>query len=233
MADSSHSHERRANPLEIIGAWLHIWVPPRDAYVPPIPWKKLGIGLAAVLAITGVVLAITVPRIDEHKEQTAAANAEYKRKAVAKNRARITKLQAPRHGEAKALLPPAGALAAELATAKEQLMVQVEEDMYLDAKARAARGEMRMVRTPPACEHTPGTPTAGAIGVFDCFMVTNRIPKGKANPEGAIGYPFRAVVNYETFTYSWCKTELIPGEMLVLAPEDVTLLPKDCQGPKA
>lgn len=233
MAKSAHSHQRRANPLEIVGAWLHIWVPPVDAYVPPIPWKKLGIGLAAILAITGIVLAITIPRIDDHKQQTAAANAEYKRNAVAKNRARITKLQAARHGEAKALLPPAGALAAERSEAKAQLMVQVQNDMYEDAKARAARREMRMVRTPPACEHTPGTPTSGDVGVFDCFMVTNKIPKGSANPEGAIGYPFRAVVNYKTFEYDWCKTELIPGEMLVLAPEDVTLLPPACRGPKS
>src|SRR5262245_41006287 len=111
MAQSTHSHERRANVLEILGAWMHLWVPPRDAYVPPIPWKKIGIGFAAVLAVTGIALAIMVPRIDEHKEQTAAANAEFKRNAVAKNRARITKLQAARHGEAKALQPSAGALA--------------------------------------------------------------------------------------------------------------------------
>ena len=105
--------------------------------------------------------------------------------------------------------------------------------MFADAKARAARGEMKPVTTPPDCEHTAGTPTSGDVGVFDCFMITSRIPKGKRNPEGALGYPFRAVVNYETFTYTWCKTELIPGEMLVLAPKDVTLLPQDCQGPKA
>jgi hypothetical protein len=233
MAQSAHSPERRANPLEILGAWLHIWVPPRDAYVPPIPWKKLGIGFAAVLAVTGIALAIMVPRIDDHKAQTAAAKAEFKRKAVAQNRARINKLQAARHGDAKSLLPPAGALAAERAVAKQKLLVQVQSDMYADAKARAARGEMKMVTTPPNCEHTPGTPTSGDVGVFDCFMVTSRIPKGKANPEGAIGYPFRAVVHYDTFTYDYCKTELIPGEMLVLAPEDVTLLPKACQGPKA
>ena len=233
MAQSAHSHERRANPLEILGAWLHVWVPPRDAYVPPIPWKKIGMTFAAVLVVTGIALAILVPRIDDHKEQTAAANAEYKRAAVEKNRARINKLQQARHGEAKSLLPPAGALAAQRATAKQQLLVHIQEDMYEDARARAARGEMKMVTTPPKCEHTPGTPTSGDVGVFDCFMITSRIPMGKDNPAGALGYPFRAVVNYKTFEYDYCKTELIPGEMLVLAPEDVTLLPKQCQGPKA
>src|SRR3954468_11882215 len=98
--------QRRANLLEIIGAWLHVWVPPRDAYVPPIPWKKLAIGFAAVLAVTGIALAILIPRIDTHKEQTAAADAAYKRAASARNRARINKVQASHHGEASSLLPP-------------------------------------------------------------------------------------------------------------------------------
>ena len=233
MAQSAHSTQRKANVLEIIGAWLHLWVPPRDAYVPPIPWKKLGLGFAALLAVTGIALAILVPRIDDTKQQTAAEKADYKRRAVAINRARITKAQAPRHGEAKSLLPPAGALAAERAVAKQKLLAEMESDMYADAKQRAAAGEIRPVRTTPDCERTPGSPTTGNIGVFDCFMVTNAIPKGQANPAGAIGYPFRAVVDYRTFTYNWCKTEQIPGEMMVLAPKDVTLLPPECQGPKA
>src|SRR4051812_9326358 len=33
--------ERRANVLEIVGAWLHLWVPPRDVEIPPVPWRKL------------------------------------------------------------------------------------------------------------------------------------------------------------------------------------------------
>jgi hypothetical protein len=233
MADRAHSPQRRANPLEIIGAWLHVWVPPRDAYVPPIPWKKLGIGFAAVLAVTGIALAILIPRIDDHKARTAAANAEYKRNAVARNRARINKAQAPRHGEASSLLPPAGAPAAERAAAKEKLLAKLKDDMFADAKARAARGEMRPVKTHPDCQRTPGTPVTGDVGVFDCFMVTAYIPHGKRNISGAIGYPFRAVVDYKTFTYSWCKTEQIPGELLILAPKDVTLLPPACRGPRS
>src|SRR4051794_38918730 len=129
MAQRAHSEQRRANPLEIVGAWLHVWVPPRDAYVPPVPWKKLAIGFAGVLALTGIALALLVPRINSHKQQTAAEMAAHKRAAVAKNRERINKLQAAHHGEAKSLLPPAGALAAERAAAKTKLMAAVKQDM--------------------------------------------------------------------------------------------------------
>ena len=233
MPQSGHSqYERRANPLEIVGAWLHVWVPPRDAYVPPVPWKKLGIGFAAALVVVGIGLAIMVPRIDDHKDQTAAANAAFKQRAVANNRARIKEAQATHHGAATDLKPKAGALASEQASAKRALLTRMESDMYADAKQRAAAGKIHPVKTPPKCERTPGSPATGNVGVFDCFMITNVIPQGERNPNGALGYPFRAVVDYQKFTYSWCKTEQVPGEMMVLAPKDVTLLPAACRGPK-
>src|SRR3954454_6915707 len=138
MAQHAHSQfERRANVFEIVGAWLHIWVPPRDAYVPPVPWKKLGIGLAAVLDVSGIALAMLVPRINDTKTQTAAEKAAYKRHAVAVNRARITKAQTPRHGEAASLRPAAGAAAAAIGAAQQQLLARVEDDIYADAQARA------------------------------------------------------------------------------------------------
>src|SRR5690242_15367795 len=96
----AQTSERRANVLEIVGAWLHIWTPPRDARVPPIPWRKLAIGTGIGLVIVGIALAILIPRIDNHKEQTARADAAYKAAAVAKNRARINRSQAPKHGAA-------------------------------------------------------------------------------------------------------------------------------------
>jgi hypothetical protein len=229
---SAQTPQRRASILEIIGAWLHIWTPPRDARVPPIPWRKLAIGTGIGLVIVGIALAIMVPRIDDHKTQTAKANAAYKAAAVKHNRARINAAQKPKHGDARSLLPPAGALAADRAAAKLKLIDAVEADIFADAKARAAAKEMRPVIGPTTCDHTSGTPTDGDVGVFDCFVVTTRIEAGEANPAGVIGYPFRAVVNYKDFTYDWCKTEQIPGEMLILLPKDVTLLPPACQGPK-
>ena len=32
------------------------------------------------------------------------------------------------------------------------------------------------------------------------------------------GYPFRAVVDFQDFSYTWCKVEPIPGEKLVPEP---------------
>ncbi len=225
--------QRRANVLEIIGAWLHVWTPPRDAVVPPIPWKKLAIGFGIGALIVGIALAIMIPRIDTHKTQVAAQNAAEKRQALAANRARINREQAPHHGAATSLLPSAHASAAEQATARAALMDRVRADIFADAQARAAAGEMHKVFGTPDCQVTPGTTDTGAVGVYDCFLATRAIPAGTRNPPGAIGYPFRTVVNFKTYTYNWCKTENIPGEMMIQAPKDVTLLPAACQKPVA
>jgi hypothetical protein len=230
---SAQTPERRASVPEIIGAWLHIWTPPRDARVPPIPWRKLAIGTGIGLVIVGIALVIMVPRIDDNKEQTAKANAAFKAAAVAHNRARINKSQTPRHGEAQTLLPKVGAPAGEQALAKVKLLNAVEASIFADAKQRAAAGEIRPVIGPTTCQHVPGTPTEGDVGVYDCFVVTHKFNATDRSAKGAVGYPFRAVLNYKDFTYNFCKTEQVPGEMLVLNQKDVTLLPAACRGPKA
>ena len=105
----TQEQQRRASILEIIGAWLHIWTPPRDADVPPVPWRKLAIGAGIGAVVLGVALAVMVPRINEGKESRAAQERAKDARAAAKNRARINHVQRPQHGDAAALLPAAGA----------------------------------------------------------------------------------------------------------------------------
>jgi hypothetical protein len=225
--------QRRASIPEIVGAWLHVWTPPRDARVPPVPWRKLAIGAAVGVLIVGAALALLVPRIQTSKAERAAENRAAAARAEAANRARITRAQRPRHGDAAALLPAAGATLTEREAAREALLDRLEADMFADARERAAKGEMRPVTGPTTCERAPGSPASGAIRVFDCFIVTTRIEATERNLPGALGYPFRAVVDYSDFSYTWCKAEQVPGEMLVLLPDKVVLLPPECRGPKA
>jgi hypothetical protein len=225
--------ERRASIPEILGAWLHIWTPPRDRQVPPVPWRGLAIGAGLAVLILGAALAFAIPRIDDAKQERAAANRAQAARNEALNRARITRAQRPRHGDAATLLPAAGATPIERESAREALLDRLEADMFADARERAARGEMRPVSGPTSCERAPGSPSSGDVRVFDCFIVTTEIKATERNPRGALGYPFRAVVDYGDYTYTWCKAEQVPGEMLVLLPNKVVLLPPECRGPKA
>ena len=225
--------QRRASTLEIVGAWLHIWTPPRDASVPPVPWRKLAIGAGIGVVLVVAALAVIVPRIDDSKDRDAAAFRAQQARNEAANRARITRAQRPMHGNARGARAGRGRVADRARGGAREPHGQGRGAMFADARTRAAHGEMRPVTGPTTCERAPGTPTSGDIRVFDCFIVTTKIKPTARNIAGALGYPFRAVVDYDSYTYTWCKAEQVPGEMLVLLPDKVVLLPPECRGPKA
>jgi hypothetical protein len=222
---------RHASVPEIVGAWLRVWTPPRDVEIPPVPWRKLAYGTVAGLVVLAAALAVLVPRIDSGKRSRADQAAAFQAHARAANRARVTKLQRALHGSATALKPAAGASAAEVASARRQLMGKVEASIMGDALARARAREIRDVQGPTTCATTPGTKAGGTIGVFDCFTVAGRIAPSKRTAAGAIGYPFRAVVDFGAFTYAWCRTEQFPGEKLIPDPRLVVQLPPACRAP--
>ena len=76
---------------------------------------------------------------------------------------------------------------------------------------------------------TPGSPATGDYGVFDCFLQTSPVTPGKRKQTSALGYPFRAVVHYDTFTYAWCRAEPVPSDALVVQPGAAVQLPDACQ----
>jgi hypothetical protein len=219
----------KANPLEILGAWLHVWTPPRGVEIPPVPWRKIAIGTGIGAVIVGIALAILVPRIDETKTQNAAEEAAFRAKVQREQSERITRAQRATMGEAKALAPAAGASASEIEDARGKLNAAMQADLYADARARGASGEIKPVTGPPQCVRAPGTPEAGSYGVFDCFMPTAKIAATERNMAGALGYPWRAVVHYDTFTYAYCRSEPIPGEKAVVVDNQAIQLPAACQ----
>jgi len=221
---------RRASIFEIVGAWLRLWTPPRDVEIPPVPWKKLAIGTVAALVVVGAALAVLVPRIDSGKQSRAAKDAAAAAHARAANRARIVHEQQPRHGADAALKPAAGASASERTAARTALVHRVEAAIFDDSRARARAGEIRNVEGPTTCTITPGT-KVGIVGVYDCFTVTRAIKSTSGNVAGTIGYPYRAVVDFGKFSYTWCKTEQFPGERLIPDPRTVVQLPPACRAP--
>ncbi len=229
--DGTTPNQRRASIPEIVGVWLHVWTAPRDTVIPPVPWRKLAIGAGVAALVIGAALAVMIPRINEGKANRAAADAAAQAKAQKANRERIIRLQQPRTGSLAALKPAEDAPIIERLDARKQLVAGVESAITADAQARAAKGEMSKVQGPTTCERSPGGPAAGNVGVFDCYTVVRKVPKVETNLAGSIGYPFRAVVDFKAFKYTFCRTEQIPGEQLVPDPRKVVQLPAACQGP--
>ncbi len=224
--------QRRASLFEIVGAWLHIWVPPRDVEIPPVPWRKLAIGTAAGLVVLGIALAILVPRIDAGKERrTAAENAAAARSRAAEHR-RIVAEQTPRRGADVALRPHTGASPVVQQGARMLLVRHIADAVLADAKVRAAHHTVPFPVTGPAtCGAHQGTTLSGRFGVLDCFVVAAKIKRTANTAPGEAGYPFRAIVDFRHFTYTWCKVEGIPGEMSIPDPRLVVALPRACQDP--
>jgi hypothetical protein len=231
MHRGGETQRRRASVFEIVGAWLHVWVPPRDVDVPPIPWRKLALGTAAGLVLFGIALAIIVPRIDNGKQQRARADAAQEARFRLENRRRIIHEQTPRHGADAALKPPAGASPAQRQTARAQLVDHVRDAIWTDAQARSAKGELKPLDGPTRCAAHQGTTLTGRFGLLDCFVVAQRIKKTARTAAGSIGYPFRAVVDFKRYSYAFCKVEGIPGELVIPDPRLVVALPRACQDP--
>ena len=227
--EGTAGNQRRASALEILGVWLHVWTAPRDVEVPPIPWRKLAIWTGVGALVLGIALAIMIPRINEGKSERAASAAAEQARLRALNRERVIKLQQPRTGEFASLKPAKNAGPAAEVAARAQLVAGVETAITADAQKRAAAGEISKVQGPTTCSPTAGGPTSGPLGVFDCYTVVRKVPKVETNVAGSIGYPFRAVVNYSTFTYTFCRTEQFPGEQLIPDPRTVVQLPAACR----
>ena len=209
--------------------WLHIWTAPRDVEVPPVPWRKVAFLTGVGALLVGIALAVMIPRINDGKAEREATAAAEQARIRAANRQRVIKLQQPRTGRFVALKPAPDASPAEVAGARAQLVTSVQSAITADAQKRAAAGEISKVQGPTTCTHTAGTPETGPIGVFDCYTVVRKVPKVKTNVAGSIRDPFRAVVNYEAFTYAFCRTEQFPGEQLIPDPRTVVQLPAACR----
>jgi hypothetical protein len=228
---------RRASIPERVGAWLRIWTPPRDVEVPPVPVRRLVIGGVALLAVAAAATAIVSPRIDDRKDRAAAAEARERAERRVAERERIRAEQRARRLDAAALRPAPGATHAEQLAARAALLDRAERAIGEDARARAAAGELD--GRPGATECDPYPPREDgerpeqdlsvSRGAYDCLVLVRAIEETELNVGGKLGYPFRAVLDFETFRIAWCKTNPIPGERVVPDPRYVVELPRACR----
>ena len=197
----------RASKLEILGAWLHLWTPPRDCEVPPIPWRNVAAG-AGVLALVGVLVALVIaPAIDERKDESAAERQRIEDRERAARRERQRR-------EQRAFTGPLTSLGA------------VEARIGADAKRRfGADGR------PARCEPVAGADANAASVLYDCHVTVREIA-GSGDQEGAAGaltIPYRARLDSERDRYAFCKVNPRPGEQALRAPQaDDVRLPKVC-----
>ena len=211
---------KRAGRFESLGAWLHIWTPPRDVEVPPVPWRKLLVFGLPALAIAAAITWLAVDEATDTKREREAVERREEESRVAAERERLLRdqtLKVDRVGPA-----PRPALVRRLETA-----------LLADAHERVERGELERNVQRVECEPYPRTAPrreaeldpALRSGRYHCLAVTRDIV---GTHEGTLGYPFFARIRYGTGHLAWCKINPIPGEQAVPDPRRVATLPKGC-----
>jgi type II secretory pathway pseudopilin PulG len=227
----------RLSRIETVGAWLHLWTPPRGAEVPPVPWRRVALGALLVLVLVGGIAAYAIPNIDSSKKSAAERErADTARRAEAERRRVIHDQRATLGGAPR---PPGDLSDAAQLRSRRDLLRTVEGRITGDARHRASTGELQGRAKRTQCVPAPSSvERRGAEQVlsrgsdaYDCLVVTSDITPTATNKGGALGYPFRAVVHYRTFMFAWCKTNPLPGERAVPNPRRLPLLPKACQAP--
>jgi type II secretory pathway pseudopilin PulG len=191
MHSAANSGRPRLTRWEVLGAWLHVWTPPKGLDVPPIPWRKITLwGLVAVVVL-GAAAAMAVPRIDAGKRQGAAERAREQAAADAAERARLRADQKVHRETVPPGVNPVSAL--ESAIAK-------------DARARAAaktiEGPVLAARCQPASTAVIQFPGSR---VYKCFVETATNIKGEGNDVLGTGYPFVATIYARKRQVTWCK----------------------------
>ena len=205
--------EIKATKLETLGAWLGLWTPPRGVVVPPVPWRRVGL-LAVALTVIGAIGAVTVaPAIDDAKDEGNEQRQRELDQRAAERRARLAEMQKPRFGT----LPRTEERALALTT--------IGKDIGEDARERFSPKAQRAT-----CVVAPGVEDDAPKVAYNCFSATTAV-EGAGDQEGArgsLGYPYRAIVDFQRRRYAFCRINPQPSEKALADPRKVVGLPPEC-----
>lgn len=177
---------------------------------PPDPWRRWRRGALAVVILvafggfTAVLLSEKAAREDREAAEL--------RRAVAAERARLTRIQAPHQGAARKLRPARGAAPGVRRAARAALVDAVERAITADARVRARTGELdgpiRATECGPIARRPDAVPDdrllAKRRGRYDCVAVKADVRQG-GRSVGRLGHAFVAALDFQDFTYVWCR----------------------------
>jgi hypothetical protein len=191
----------RLGRLEILGAWLRLWTPPRDAVVPPVPWRAIAVAAVLLAAVLGAAAALVLPGVaaDRRDARERAERAQAARHAAFL--ASVDREQRPRVGHGRPD-PGAPAPAERRTAARRALVAEAAAGIRRDARGRTTK-PVRGVECEPfprkLNQRPPVEDLARAAAAYDCVAVTARFDRG------IIGMNFRLVVDFERGAVAWCR----------------------------
>jgi hypothetical protein len=187
------------------------------------PRVRIGVVVALVLAVGGTVAL--VPAIDESRRQRAAAERRDREERHERSVRELQAEQRPRFGRAAA---PAGSAPRIRLAARAAAIDELSASIVADARRRVQRGDLDGTIRRAECEPFPRS--VGAVdparqlsrrrGRYACIAVTSEFEGG------AIGHPYRAMIDFESGRYAFCKISGRPDP----TPDPEVTTPRACGG---
>jgi type II secretory pathway pseudopilin PulG len=191
-----------------VGAWLHIWTPPKDVEIPPPPSRRrlAAMGIIALFVI-GVIAALVIPPLQRGKEAGDKRRAAARVRLIRSEEASLAADQRIQFASGKR--PAAG----DSRAARSDARTQLERAITRDARTRVRTGKLDGPVTDTTCEPSSDfeLDLAKQTGLYKCLVVTSHTT-GQTGAQLQIGYPFVARVDYRGYRFAWCKTNPRPGE---------------------
>jgi hypothetical protein len=175
-----------------------------------------GVGGGLLVALLAVLAAFALSERSDREARQSAQRTE----RIAALRARLARIQAPHRGAAAALKPPAAATDARRRAARAALVGVVEDRITRDARARARAGELDGPIAGTACgpilKSKDAVPDDRVltkhVGRYDCVAIKRHIIGIEGEKVAELGHAFVAALNFDTYTYTWCRNTPAQGE---------------------
>jgi hypothetical protein len=176
---------------------------------------------ALLLAGLAVALYFGIPAITETKQERAAAE---RRADAQREAALVARLKAEQRLVAGRGTPSRGLDGAAVIAARQALAGDLAAAVHKDANARVSSGEFTHAVSRVECERyprgangeDPATDLSSPTGRYSCLAVTVDAPRTQLSNASSIGYPYRALVDFPSGKYTFCKFSGRPGEMALL-----------------
>jgi hypothetical protein len=225
---ASDRYEPLPGLLEIPGFLLGK-LSPRGRRIAAVAGILLAVGAA-------VGLAIGIPAIVAAKRASSQADARAKARQRAARLAELRREVRPVSGTGAASRGLSGAAALN---ARGALRGDLMAAIRADSLRRARTGEFGVTPRSVECERfpfrpgapDPATQPAARQGRYACLAVTATVHKASYTAGGSIGYPYRALVDFDKGRYTFCRISGRPGEMLIGRDIHVNV-PVACGGAK-
>jgi hypothetical protein len=210
--------------------------------LPAFLYRKLARHWKRVAQVTGAVLILALaagiiwglPAITRTKDERAAVERSAQQRRQAERVRALTAEMRPLHGRGT---PARGLEGAAALTTRRALAADLAAAVQHDAVARVRSGELAHPVTGVDCRRfprgvnqpEPAADLSSPTGRYECLAITAKSASTERNESSNIGYPYRALVDFQAGRFTYCKVSGRPGEGSLVRKHPVKV-PAACGG---